>query len=810
MVFFSRGLTRPINGELFEIRQPDETKVSVRVWGDEFYREIETPDGYTLIKDPNTGWLCYAKLSQDQDNYISTGIQYTSNTVVAPEVISGVTKHLRISTKAVKAKQDSIHKAMGIHRELPPHMPGSVPSLRKVSASPDTIVGLTIPLDFPEEKAAVNRQYIDDMYNKTGFGNYGCVRDYYEEVSGGKFVYINIVVDFVTLSQSKAYYDAAQSRVQTMATEALTTLRNRGFDFNRVSISGGKIVGINLMYAGEPESMSSGLWPHQNWYTGGFSASGISPNKFQITNLGKSVPVIGTVIHENGHMLFDWPDLYSYTNQFIGAGDYCLMSLHSSTTPMINPYFRYLQGWLEFTELNFADPGTIFTAIANSNHVYSFWGSTISAYELYYVEARRKEGRSADLPDEGLLIWHVNTQGSNSNGVLPFYVSVVQADAKYELENGLSKGGGPGDLFHAGYNDAFNDNTSPSAKWDNGKNSGYNINHISPVGGHMFFRWGNSNDPFIRLSFPYDGAELEQNSQYLLKWITNSSKRMNIELFKDDSLVLVIDSSAAADSSFSWKVPLSLKAGDDYHILLKTTDEVLSDTLIQKFSVLKEFRIDSYPYSQNFDEFSSGTFLQDNWSQSKTDAYDWYVYQGKTPSRFHPGGGGTGPEDDHTSGNGENGKYVYVEATRNISKRRGDILSPKFNLSNLNNAELTFWTHMFSTTGNIGHLYLDLSVDGKWTNGIIHLEGDQGDKWIKQTLDLTPYAKKRVIFRFRGVTGTDWAGDIAMDDFMITGEMVVGNTFTSQKTLPMYRHGNLLYLPGNRDFLSLYDIKGKV
>ncbi len=38
-------------GELFDLRQPDGSLVPVRIWGDEFYRVVESLDGYTLVRD---------------------------------------------------------------------------------------------------------------------------------------------------------------------------------------------------------------------------------------------------------------------------------------------------------------------------------------------------------------------------------------------------------------------------------------------------------------------------------------------------------------------------------------------------------------------------------------------------------------------------------------------------------------------------------------------------------------------------------------------------------------------------------------
>ena len=53
----------PYKGDLFNLLQPDGTRVEVKVWGDEFYQRVETPDGYTLIRNTETGWICFAEIS---------------------------------------------------------------------------------------------------------------------------------------------------------------------------------------------------------------------------------------------------------------------------------------------------------------------------------------------------------------------------------------------------------------------------------------------------------------------------------------------------------------------------------------------------------------------------------------------------------------------------------------------------------------------------------------------------------------------------------------------------------------------------
>lgn len=49
----------------FTFTQPDGTKFEVRGWGDQHYAVFETLDGYTVVKNPSTGFFEIAQVSSD-------------------------------------------------------------------------------------------------------------------------------------------------------------------------------------------------------------------------------------------------------------------------------------------------------------------------------------------------------------------------------------------------------------------------------------------------------------------------------------------------------------------------------------------------------------------------------------------------------------------------------------------------------------------------------------------------------------------------------------------------------------------------
>lgn len=151
--------------------------------------------------------------------------------------------------------------------------------------------------------------------------------------------------------------------------------------------------------------------------------------------------------------------------------------------------------------------------------------------------------------------------------------------------------------------------------------------------------------------------------------------------------------------------------------------------------------------------------LTDGWINATNgveDEIDWRVNSGTTPTQT------TGPSFDHTLQNGQ-GKYVYLEASGGCSNAEAQLISPCIDLAGANQPKLEFWYHM--NGASMGSLSVDVFTNGKWTKDIITpISGNQGNIWKVQTVDLSTYLGSTIRIRFRGVTGTGFNSDIALDD----------------------------------------------
>jgi uncharacterized repeat protein (TIGR01451 family) len=168
------------------------------------------------------------------------------------------------------------------------------------------------------------------------------------------------------------------------------------------------------------------------------------------------------------------------------------------------------------------------------------------------------------------------------------------------------------------------------------------------------------------------------------------------------------------------------------------------------------------PYSQNFDSFTNcslscfdGCALSEEWTNDAANQTDWRPDANGTISS------GTGPGGDHTSGSGN---YLYLE-TSGCNAQAAFLISPPLDLSVAGNPVATFWYHMYGAT--MGDLHIDVLDANKVSlkDDVVPLLSGNEDAWKKQSIDLNPYIGQTIHIRFRGITGSSFESDMAIDDF---------------------------------------------
>jgi M6 family metalloprotease-like protein len=493
-LFFCAPVTyaNPVWGEIFKAKQPNGDIVEVRVWGDEFYRVVESMDGYTLVRDADTDVICYARLSDDGNSFVSTGVDVNS----ASGESLGLQPHLRINVEARwEIIRDRRSEAMREERRILDAAGIDIPA-----RAPDNgnVKGICLIVDFSDEVATIPANEIEDYCNMvgyTGYGNNGSVRDYFFDVSDGSLIYTNYVPSaYYRAQHPKSYYDDCNApygqRARELIQEALQDLDDNGFDFSQYDSDGdGRIDGINCFYAGVSGCpWAEGLWPHSSSVS--FSADGVSAYRYQITGIGSTLR-LSTFCHENGHMICWWPDLYDYGYESNGVGKFCLMCYSTSSTNPQEPcaYLKSLSGWTTTHVLTSPQAGV--TVPSDVNTIYKYNHPT-NPKEYYLIENRQKAGRDLYLPDDGLAIWHIDEDGSNNNEqmtpALHYEATLVQADGNWDLENDVNNGDATDLWSFPGYTECTPFSV-PNTNWWDGSNSELKITEISTGSPLMTFNF---------------------------------------------------------------------------------------------------------------------------------------------------------------------------------------------------------------------------------------------------------------------------------------------------------------------------------
>jgi M6 family metalloprotease-like protein len=482
----------PWIGQVKSFKQPNGSTVDIKLFGTEYYIRAESIDGYTLIRDKNSGWICYADVSDNRSELISTGIIYTGKSDNPSTLKNNFSfqKHLDISDES---KNSIIYKNQlktGISIE------------NKAVKTPwhavsGHITGLCILVDFPDEPATLPLSEFDSFCNDLSYsnnGNNGSLRKFYSDISGGKVDYENVVYGYYHASQTFQYYEQlpiAQGAQEILGL-ALNWLDQQGFDFSTLSTNpDGSIMAINLMYTGNAQNWNQGMWWHMGSYTS-FSADGVHSDSYNCSPANAPLE-LSVVCHENGHMIGKWPDTYKYNTNTgpDGIGAFDLMCNYGSSTNPVppNPYFRSNAGWgrvVDVTNFN-----GLISDTANSLTCYKYYNLN-DTNEFFIMENRTKTGRSLYIPDNGLTIWHINRMGENQTTNHEVYLVHANNDVT--------------DHYHAcfrwGYNTEYNHSTTPNSHFLNGDPSGLRVWNIGAMGNIITYKLGTGSPaPILHLTY---------------------------------------------------------------------------------------------------------------------------------------------------------------------------------------------------------------------------------------------------------------------------------------------------------------------
>lgn len=114
------------------------------------------------------------------------------------------------------------------------------------------------------------------------------------------------------------------------------------------------------------------------------------------------------------------------------------------------------------------------------------------------------------------------------------------------------------------------------------------------------------------------------------------------------------------------------------------------------------------------------------------------------------------------------GKYVYTESSSCLNAT-ANLVSPYYDFTSLSSPYVEFWYHMYGATMGTMHFDVDTTQGaGSWITDYIPSWTDNQDLWQQQLVSLAEFAgMDSVRFRVRGITGSSFTSDMALDDFTV-------------------------------------------
>jgi M6 family metalloprotease-like protein len=545
------------------VQQPDGTVLSCLASGDEHYNWLHDQNGYTIMRDPATGFLVYANK--------------VAGRLVPTEFIAGRTDAGTLARAGIKARLLDEPKT----REMRVAAAANVPIVNAPSTG--TINNLVVYVRFSDQtdfaQALVDSTAVSFNSITSGADS---MRNYYAEASYGQ---LTVSSTFYPGSTPGIYsYQDAHPRAYYMPYDAMTNpggypdeneRRIREHALLRTAVnaiaaevpaglnidgdSDGSIDNICFIVRGEPTAWSTLLWPHQwSLYTAPYAYINgklVWTYNFQMeTRLD-----VGVLCHEMFHSL-GAPDLYHYSSdglEPVWAWD--LMEWNLDPPEHMGAYMKWKYGhWIaSIPEITTSGTYTLHPLTSATNNCYKI-ASPSSSTEFFIVEFRRKTNGGTfegNLFNEGLLVYRINTAYTGNASGPPDEVYIYRPGGTTTLD------GVPwlAPLSADQSRTAINDATDPSSFLTAGSPGGLSISNVGLLGNTISFDVAINT---ITVTAPNGGETWMAGDSRTVTWLsTGSMSTVDIQLSTNSgSTWTTLADNTPNDGSQAVTVPLVASA----------------------------------------------------------------------------------------------------------------------------------------------------------------------------------------------------------------------------------------------------------
>ncbi|MDZ4181300.1 MAG: M6 family metalloprotease domain-containing protein [Candidatus Cloacimonadaceae bacterium] len=421
IVCFFPLVARYVENQPYEHIQPDGTKLSLFVTGDEYFRRVHDARGYTILLHPDTGYAVYA---------LPDG-----NDIQASNHVAG------LSDPAALGINPGLHKDPEPARQMALDRQANRDAGNRGSpvGTLNNIVGFVRFSDQTEFPSTTTYTWYNNLFNSTSQQS---MKDYYTEVSSGQLtVNTNLypgpsgtLVVSMQVSHTRNYYRPYNATTNpTGYTEAqmegrLLALTQEVIGMIDPYVPGtinldndgdGIVDALTFIFRGGVDVWGEILWPtHWSWSGVIDTLNGVDVTHYVFDfegGLGASV-----ICHEMGHMM-GFPDFYHYTsNGITPVGSWCLMASDNTQHSLTYNKWKYGTWFSSIPTITPTSTPTTYTLTAIDQSPYSCYKIASSNPNQFYVlEYRRKTGRyETGVPASGLIVYRIISSygGSAVNG----------------------------------------------------------------------------------------------------------------------------------------------------------------------------------------------------------------------------------------------------------------------------------------------------------------------------------------------------------------------------------------------------------
>lgn len=413
------------------VLQPDGTKLTIVLHGDEHFGWIATIDGVLLVQQRDGYYV--AKVSAEGDLLATKQLAHDSRqrSLAERKIIKAQSQ--KEFLKAAGVKRAQAMRRIGIGSTTPPYFPhmGSPKVLAILVEFSDSTFSLTNP-----------KRSFDDYLNYEGHPlpnydaneqrNYGSVRQYFKDMSNGLFTPQFDVVGPVKLGKTLSYYGADSGGSKDVNSRELIIDACKAVDgevnFKDYDGNGDGIADlVYIIYAGYAQSVggnqTTDLWPKSSYFYDGVSFDGVKIGRYGISNElnynrtrkfdtppAKRINGIGLFCHEFSHTM-GLPDFYPVlpdgfaNNQTMEFWDIMDSGTYTDNGYMPTPYTPWekeVMGWIKVDTLA-ADSVKVELPVGASYKIL-----TDNEKEYLIIHNVQREGWNAKQLGHGMLIYRVN------------------------------------------------------------------------------------------------------------------------------------------------------------------------------------------------------------------------------------------------------------------------------------------------------------------------------------------------------------------------------------------------------------------